>query len=79
MAEYGQKLAFETEGKKLDQATIEGGVQSLLKTPKMGQYYLAEVEVDDEANAGQKKWKAAGTTMITFEMQPRIGGIIYMI
>ena len=58
--------------------TVEGGVQSLLGRPKFGQYFLAEVEVKD-TETGETKWTPVGTTMITFEMQPRIGGLIYMI
>ena len=78
LADYGYKLAFETEGKKLDMDTVQGGVKSLLSKPKMGQYYLAEVEVKD-SETGEAKWMPVGTTMITFEMQPRLGGLIYMI
>ena len=78
LADYGYKLAFETEGKELEIERVRGGVQSLLAKPKMGQYFIAEVEAKDEAT-GEVVWKPVGTTMITFEMQPRLGGLLYMI
>ena len=79
LADYGIKLAFETEDKTLDKAIILQGVKDLIAKPKMGVYYLAEIAEDTDANGNVTKWKPVGTIMVTFEMQPRLGGLLHMI
>ena len=44
----------------------------MINAPKLGTYFLAEVKQGDS-------WVPVGTTKVTFEMQPRLGGLIYMI
>ena len=65
-------MAKETEDKDLDLDTVSKGVAYLFDRPKYGKYFMADVEVD-----GVKK--TVGTTGINFEMQPRVGGLVYMI
>ena len=79
LADYGCKLAFETEDKTLDKAIILAGVKDLMVKPKMGVYYLAEIAEEVAADGAVTKWKPVGTTMVTFEMQPRLGGLLHMI
>ena len=69
---YALKLAFDTEDKTLDKDLVTLGVTNLIKAPKLGTYYLAEVKQGET-------WKHIGTTMVSFEMQPRLGGLIHMI
>ena len=42
IAEFNQRLAFETEGKTLDAATIFAGVEAVLADPERGRYFVAE-------------------------------------
>ena len=72
LVDYALRLAFDTEDKTLDKELVTKGVANLLKAPKLGTYYLAEVKEGDT-------WKHVGTSMVSFEMQPRLGGLIHMI
>jgi GNAT superfamily N-acetyltransferase len=56
LAGFAAAMAWETEHKRLDAATVERGVRAVLEQPQRGRYYLAE-------RAGE----AVGTAMITFE------------
>lgn len=49
-------LATETEGKALDRALLDPGVQAVLDDPALGRYYIAEID-----------GRAAGQLMTTFE------------
>ena len=62
-------MAKETEGKELVTATLTLGVTNLIKTPKYGEYLVAENE-DKEI---------MGSLLITFEMSSALGGLIYWI
>lgn len=53
---YNLALAWETEQKRLDPATVKAGVEALLSDPQRGFYTVAEVE-------GQ----VVGQVLITFE------------
>ena len=72
LVNYACKLAFDTENKTLDRDLVVKGVTNLINAPKLGTYYLAEVKEGDA-------WVPVGTTMVSFEMQPRLGGLIHMI
>ena len=48
IADSGFKMAFETENKKLDKATVLEGVKNVIRTPKYGEYYVAEIKIDNE-------------------------------
>ena len=74
LAQYGMNLAFETEGKHLTPELVLEGVKNLMKRPKLGKYFLAE-----HNDSTQDKWIPIGTSMLTFEVQPRLGGLIYFI
>ena len=39
-------MAFETENKKLDKATVLEGVKNVIRTPKYGEYYVAEIKIN---------------------------------
>jgi GNAT superfamily N-acetyltransferase len=56
LAAYNLALAWETEQKRLDPATVEAGVEALLGDPQRGFYTVAEIE-------GQ----VVGQVLITFE------------
>ena len=56
IAEFNQRLAWETERKRLDPAVLAAGVRAVLADPHKGFYTLAE-------RAGA----AVGQTLVTFE------------
>lgn len=72
LAEFNTKLAFESEGKRLDPAIINPGVRRALSTPALCRYYVAEVD------AGQDV-KVIGQTMITYEVSDWRDGLIWWI
>jgi ribosomal protein S18 acetylase RimI-like enzyme len=43
IAEFNCRLALETENKRLDPATIENGVRTLIQEPARGRYFLAVI------------------------------------
>lgn len=42
IAEYNLRLAWETEQKRLDRATVRAGVEAVLNDPAKGVYYVAD-------------------------------------
>lgn len=44
IVEFNSLLAKETEGKSLDRQRLLRGVQTILRDPKKGTYYLAEID-----------------------------------
>ncbi|MGC3968787.1 MAG: GNAT family N-acetyltransferase [Pirellulales bacterium] len=58
IADFNCRLAWETEHKRLDPATIAAGVTAVLERPELGRYFVAE---DD------KKGMIIGQLMITYE------------
>ena len=42
LVEFNCRLAFETEQKQLDRATVDAGVAALLADPSKGRYFVAE-------------------------------------
>lgn len=68
IVEFNQRLAEESEGKRLDPAIIHRGVCRALNTPALCRYYVAE-------DQGQ----VVGQTMITFEVTDWRDGLAYWI
>jgi len=65
IATFNERMAEETEGRRLDPATIRAGVRRILSDPQTGQYYLAEC---DGAIAGLKRFCTITTSVeVTFE------------
>ena len=67
---FASAMAKETENKDLNRDLLTSGVTKCLENPKYGKYLVAVKE-----NDGQP----VGTLMITFEMSPTLGGLIYWI
>lgn len=63
---YNQRLARETEGKSLDDATITAGVRRGFANPSLCRYFVAEVD-----------GRVAGTTMLTYELTDWRDGVIW--
>ncbi len=68
IVDFNQRLAEESEGKRLDPEIIGRGVKRALGTPSLCQYYVAE----DQGNV-------VGQTMITYEITDWRDGIAYWI
>ncbi len=66
IVEFNDRLAEESEGKKLDRAVLSKGVQRALDSPEMCRYFMAEVDGE-----------VAGQTMITFELTDWRDGILW--
>lgn len=72
LTDFALRLAFETEDKTLDRDIVYKGVLDCIQNPKLGLYFLAWDEADPEK-------KMIGTTMLTYEMNVALGGLIYWI
>jgi ribosomal protein S18 acetylase RimI-like enzyme len=68
IVDFNQRLAEESEGKRLDSEIIGRGVKRALATPSLCQYYIAE-----------HQGKVVGQTMITYEITDWRDGIAYWI
>ena len=68
IADYNQRLAWESEGKRLDAAMLREGVERLLNDRSLGQYFLA--------CRGQE---ILGQVMITYEWSDWRNGQIWWI
>ena len=66
IVEFNDRLAEESEGKKLDRAILSKGVQRALASPEMCRYFMAEVNGE-----------VAGQTMITFELTDWRDGVLW--
>ncbi len=62
-------MAKETEDKDLNPELVKSGCRNLILNPSYGRYCVAE---NDEG-------KVVGGLLITFEMSPKLGGMIYWI
>ena len=51
IVDFNHRLALETEGKKLEHATLAKGVETLLRDPRLGRYFVATTA--DGAVVGQ--------------------------
>ena len=60
LAAWAIAMALETEHKRLDQKTVEGGVRAVFDDPGRGRYFIAERTTGDDA-------VAIGTLMLTHE------------
>src|SRR5690606_25615036 len=56
LAAWAQAMAWETEQKRLDPATVEAGVRGILESPTRGAYFIAE-----------RDGQPVGTLMLTYE------------
>jgi len=68
LAKFNMALAWETEQKKLDQAVVTRGLQTLFKNPQYGFYTVAEVD-------GQ----VVGCILITYEWSDWRCGLFWWI
>ena len=66
IVDFNDRLAEESEGKKLDRAILSKGVQRALASPEMCIYFMAEVNGE-----------VAGQTMITFELTDWRDGVLW--
>ncbi len=65
LAEWAQAMAWETEHKRLDPATLQAGIEAGLKDPHKARYYVA---MQDAAVAGRETLGIpVGTLMLTRE------------
>ena len=62
-------MAKETEGKDLNEELCRNGVRDCILNPAYGRYCVAETDADG----------IVGGLLITFEMSPTLGGMIYWI
>ncbi|HJT35742.1 MAG TPA: GNAT family N-acetyltransferase [Pirellulales bacterium] len=68
IADFNSRLAWESEGKRLDAEVLARGVRLALEKPEMCRYFLAEVD-------GQ----AVGQTMLTYEWSDWRAGVFWWI
>jgi GNAT superfamily N-acetyltransferase len=68
IADFNVRLAWESESKKLDPATIDRGVRRALARPELCRYYLAEAD-----------GRVVGQTMITYEWSDWRAGVFWWI
>ena len=68
VAEFNRLLAFESEQKTLDPATLERGVRLALSRPELCRYFLAECD-----------GRIVGQTMLTYEWSDWRAGVFWWI
>ena len=68
IADFNRAMAWETEHKTLDPATIHAGVHSLLSRPEYGFYLVAETET-----------QVVGCLLVTFEWSDWRNGLFWWI
>jgi len=64
-------MAKETENLDIDPVTIQQGLEKVLANPKLGTFYVAYEEPNSDA--------PIGCLMTTYEMSPKVGGLIHWI
>ena len=69
LADFNIWMAKETEDKDLNQDLVRSGCRNLILNPAYGKYCVAE----------NSEGKIVGGLLITFEMSPKLGGMIYWI
>ena len=72
LTNFQYDMCLETENKHLDKSEVKIAIERLIKTPKLGCYFVAYDDNDADK-------KMIGSTMITFEMSPVFGGLIHWI
>ena len=65
---FNERLAWESEHRRLDHETLTRGVQRVLTQPALGRYFVAE--------AGSE---VVGQTMLTYEVTDWRDGLVYWI
>lgn len=68
IAEFNRRLAWESEGKRLDAEVLARGVRLALEKPEMCRYILAEVDR-----------QVVGQTMLTYEWSDWRAGVFWWI
>lgn len=68
IAEFNRRLAWETEGKRLDAQVLARGVRLALDKPDMCRYFLAEID-----------HQIVGQTMLTYEWSDWRAGVFWWI
>lgn len=68
IADFNRRLAWESEGKRLDAAVIDRGVRLALARPELCRYFLAEID-----------GRIVGQTMITYEWSDWRAGVFWWI
>lgn len=68
IATFNERMAEETEDRRLDAATIRAGVRRVLGDPRTGRYYIAECD-----------GRVVGQTMITLEWSDWRNGFFWWI
>lgn len=66
LIEFQQKLAAETEGLKLDEVTLQRGMNAMFDDPGKGVYYVAEMNRE-----------VIGCHMLTYEWSDWRNGMVY--
>ena len=74
LARFNMDMALETEGKNLDYQTVHDGCKNLILKPKYGMYIMCDLFDSNNQNP-----VPIGCTLASFEMNARLGGLIYMI
>jgi ribosomal protein S18 acetylase RimI-like enzyme len=69
---FSAAMAWETEQRKLDEARLREGTQSLLGTPSLGFFMVAEA-------AGAQRTTLVGQLMITYEWSDWRNGVFWWI
>lgn len=70
--EFNTAMALETEGRRLDQATLRDGIRSLLSQPEYGFYLIAERLYMDAM-------ESIGQLMITYEWSDWRNGLFWWV
>ncbi len=71
IVEFNRRLAWETEGKRLDDALLQAGVREALARPDRARYFLAE--------AADAPLPVVGQLMLTFEWSDWRNGLFWWI
>ncbi len=69
LTDFNIWMAKETENKDLNPDLVKSGCKNLILNPAYGRYCVAE----------NSEGKIVGGLLITFEMSPKLGGLIYWI
>jgi len=75
IVDFNSRMAWETEHKRLDPATIEAGVAAALRQPLYAKYFVAE-QTEPEEGA---RPEVVGQLMITYEWSDWRNGLFWWI
>jgi GNAT superfamily N-acetyltransferase len=68
IGDFNGRLAWESEGKRLDPGVIDRGVRMALERPELCRYFLAEID-----------GRVVGQTMLTYEFSDWRAGVFWWI